>query len=257
MKDSPDRFIALEGGHNFRDIGGYPTGEGKVVARGRIYRSGTMSELTDDDHAMLETLGLQLVCDFRSTGERTRRPSRFPSIPSYEIWCRDYDLSGGDLVMAMRHPDANANSSRRLMIETYRTLVYEQAPSYAELFRRIACGPLPLVFHCSAGKDRTGIAAALLLDLLGVSRQDIIDDYLLSDLFFARGCELVAKDPLGDELSAIAKEVWEPVMRADADYIRAMFEIVEARHGSIAQFVREELGIADDVIELIRKRLLD
>lgn len=257
MKDCSDRFVALEGGHNFRDIGGYPTVGGRFVARGRVYRSGTMSELTDGDHVVLEELGLQLVCDFRSTGERTRRPSRFPSIPSYEIWSRDYEISGADLVTAIRRPEADASSSRCLMIETYRTLVYEQAPSYAELFRRIACGPLPLIFHCSAGKDRTGIAAALLLDLLGVSRQDIIDDYLLSDLFFARGCALVAKDPLGDQLSTIAEEVWEPVMRADADYIRAMFETVEARHGSIARFVREELGIDDDVIERIRRRLLD
>lgn len=257
MKDCSDRFVALEGGHNFRDIGGYSTADGQMVARGLVYRSGTMSELTDGDHAVLEDLGLQLVCDFRSTGERTRRPSRFSSIPSFEIWCRDYDLSGGDLLMAMRHPNADANSSRRLMIETYRTLVYEQAPSYAELFRRIASGPLPLVFHCSAGKDRTGIAAALLLDLLGVSRQDIVDDYLLSDLFFARGCELVAKDPLGDQLSTIAKEVWEPVMRADADYIQAMFETMETRHGSTTQFLREELGLTDDIIELVRARLLN
>lgn len=251
-----DRIVPLEGGHNFRDIGGYPASDGRVVARGLVYRSGTLSELSDRDHATMDALGLQVICDFRSTRERERRPSRLPEAARYEIWTRDHPMSAGDLTEAMRRPDATPETSRILMIEAYRDLAYEQVPSYRELFRRIADGPLPLVFHCAAGKDRTGIAAALLLDLLGVARDAVLEDYAITDRFFARGCELVAKDPFGTKLAGIDQRIWEPMMRADPAYLAAMFETVEARHGSGEGFIRDELGLDDAGIAAIRKRLL-
>ncbi|AMK19873.1 MULTISPECIES: tyrosine-protein phosphatase [Sphingobium] len=251
-----DRVIPLEGGHNFRDIGGYRTQDGRTVAKGLVYRSGTMSELSDCDHAALDALGLQVICDFRSTRERNRRPSRLPDAATYEIWSRDHQMSAGDLTEAMQHADATPEKSRQLMIEAYHDLAYEQAPSYRELFQRLAYGTLPLVFHCAAGKDRTGVAAALLLDLLGVSRDQVIEDYKLTDQFFSRGCELVTKDPIGNKLANVAREIWEPMMRADPGYLTAMFDTIEARHGSAEGFIREELALDDAGIAAIRTRLL-
>jgi protein-tyrosine phosphatase len=251
-----DRVVLLEGGHNFRDIGGYRSADGRMVARGLVYRSGTLSELTDRDHGVMDALGLALICDLRSTRERERRPSRLPHAAQYEIWTRDHPMSAGDLTEAMRRHDATPETSRALMIEAYRELVYEQIPSYRELFRRIADGPLPLLFHCAAGKDRTGIAAALLLDLLGVARADVLADYAITDRFFARGCALVAKDPFGTRLAGIDQRIWESMMRADPAYLTAMFETVEARHGSGERFMRDELGLDAAAIGAIRERLL-
>lgn len=255
MTDS-DRIVPLDGGHNFRDIGGYPTGDGRHVARGLIFRSGTMSELSDRDHAILDGLGLKVICDLRSTSERRRRPSRLPAVTQYEIWSRDHHMSAGDLTEAMRRPDATAESVRGRMIHAYRSLAYEQAPSYRELFLRMANGPLPLVFHCAAGKDRTGIAAALLLDLLGVDRARIFADYVLTDEFFARGCQLVASDPVGDRLANVDPAIWQPMMRADPAYLAAMFVELEIRHGTVAAFIRDELDLDDEVIAALRARLL-
>ncbi|NWK98286.1 protein-tyrosine-phosphatase [Sphingobium lactosutens] len=251
-----NRVVPLEGGHNFRDIGGYRARDGRTVATGLVYRSGTMSELSDRDHAVLDTLGLQVICDFRSSRERSRRPSRLPEAATYEIWSRDHQMSAGDLTEAMRHPGATPEKSRQLMIEAYHDLAYEQAPSYRELFQRIAYGSLPLVFHCAAGKDRTGVAAALLLDLLGVSRDQVLADYTQTDQFFSRGCELVTKDPIASNLSGVAREIWEPMMRADPAYLGAMFDTIEARHGSAEGFIREELALDDDGVAAIRTRLL-
>ncbi|MGK2908217.1 MAG: tyrosine-protein phosphatase [Sphingobium sp.] len=251
-----DRIIPLEGGHNFRDIGGYPGVDGRMVARGLVYRSGTMSDLSDRDHAIIDALGLMVICDLRSTGERERRPSRLPQTARYEIWARDHPMSAGDLTETMRRPDATPETSRALMTNAYRELVYEQAPSYRELLLRIAQGPLPLVFHCAAGKDRTGIAAALLLDLLGVSRDLVVTDYVLTDRCFDRGCELMAKDPFGSKLVGIDQQIWEPIMRADPAYLTAMFETIEVRHGSAGNFIRQVLEIDDDKIAVIRERLL-
>lgn len=251
-----DRVVPLEGGHNFRDLGGYATREGRTVARGLVYRSGTMAELSDSDHAMLDAIGLKVVCDFRSTNERKRRPSRFPAVAQFEIWSRDHGMSAGDVTGALREPGATAETARAHISEAYRELAYEQAPSYRELFSRIAYGPLPLVFHCAAGKDRTGIAAALLLDLLGVERDVIMQDYALTDRFFARGCELIAKDPFGAKLAGIDPGVWEPIMRADPAYLAIMFETIDARHGSGEGFLRDELELTDADIAIIRERLL-
>ncbi|MFT4052922.1 MAG: tyrosine-protein phosphatase [Novosphingobium sp.] len=251
-----DRVIAMEGGHNFRDLGGYPTIDGRRVARGRVYRSGTMSELSDADHALMAQLGLQVVCDLRSTEERQRRPSRLPQVATFEIWARDHEMSAGDLTRVARLPDARPDHVRSVMIEAYRSLPYEQAPSYRELFLRIASGALPLVFHCAAGKDRTGIVAALLLDLLGVSRADVLEDYALTDRFFARGCALVSQDPIGNRFAGIDPAIWEPMMRADPAYLATMFETLEQRHGSAQGFLRDELGLSPGDLESVRHRLI-
>jgi len=252
----PDRVVPLTGGHNFRDIGGYATTDGRMTAWRRIYRSGTMAELNETDHAILNDLGLRVICDFRTTEERTRRPSRLPAAESFEIWARDYDHSGANLIDVMRRPGATVASSREQLIKLYHTLAYEQAPALRELFLRIAQGPLPLVFHCAAGKDRTGVAAALLLDLLSVPRDTILEDYTLTDRFFERGCRLVREDPIGNRLADVDPQIWQPMMRADPAYLASMFDTLEKRHGSARDFLREEIGVDKDMGETIRERLL-
>lgn len=252
----PARVVALAGGHNFRDIGGYPTADGRTVAWGRVFRSGTMVALSDADHLHLNTLGLRVICDLRSTRERDRRPSRLPSDASFEVWFREHETSTADLVTHLHAPDANAADTRQRIIALYPDLAYEQVPSYRELFARLAYGELPLLFHCAAGKDRTGIAAAILLDILGVSREIIREDYAFTDLFFERGCKMMLEDPAGEGLHDLDPQIWAPMMRADPAYLDAVFTTLEQRHGSSAGFLHDEIGLDADGIEAIRERLL-
>jgi protein-tyrosine phosphatase len=258
IDDGPaaNRIIPLSGGHNFRDIGGYRTIDGRMTAWGLVYRSGTMASLDASDHAVLDKLGLRTVCDFRTTAERIKRPSLFAPDAGFEIWARDHDMSGADLVTAFSHAEANRDRSRERMIELYHEIADEQAPTYRELFRRLADGALPLVFHCSAGKDRTGVAAALLLDLLGVPRATVIEDYEMTDLFIEKLADIIRQDPIGDRLADIDPEIWAPMLRADAAYLHAMFAAMEKRFGSARGFLREVIGVDDDMAERIRARLL-
>jgi protein-tyrosine phosphatase len=124
--------------------------------------------LTVGDIDVIDRLGIRLVIDFRATHERECWPSRgvFPT------WARDYDTSNADLGRMLRNPATTVDKCRATMVRTYRDLPEEQAESYTELFHRIAAGDLPILFHCAVGKDRTGVAAALLLALLGVSRDN-------------------------------------------------------------------------------------
>ncbi|MDB5702388.1 MAG: protein tyrosine/serine phosphatase [Sphingomonadales bacterium] len=252
----PKRVLPFAGGHNFRDIGGYPTRDGRTTAWGLVYRSGSMAALSDADHDLLGSLKLALVCDLRSTRERGMHPSRFPDTVDFEVWARDHNTSAGDVVEAIQKPEAHSGMAREMMIEMYKDLAYEQAESYIELFQRLAAGSLPLVFHCAAGKDRTGIAAAILLDMLGVEREAVVADYVMTDDFFDQLCEMVLADPIASKLAALDPAIWAPLMRADAAYVETMLDTITARHGSSEGFVREILGLGTDEIAAIRERLL-
>jgi protein-tyrosine phosphatase len=251
------RVAQLEGGHNFRDIGGYRTADGKRVRWGRVYRSGTMAMLTEADQAYMAEIGIRVICDFRSTKERQVRPTRWSESHAVVHWARDHDSSVGELVAAITHPEASAEAMRKRMIAAYRHLPYEQAESYREVFRRVADGDLPLIFHCAAGKDRTGIAAALLLTLLGVPRATVIEDYLLTERFFERGCHLVISDPTSSRFASVNPAIWEPMMRAETVYIEAMFDTLISRHGSIEAYLEGTLGVDAAMRERIRQELLE
>lgn len=256
MQSENTRLLAFKGAHNFRDMGGYPALDGRTTAWGRLYRSGTMVELSDEDHELLDELKLRLICDLRSTRERSVKPSRLPEKREFEIWAREHRTSAADVVEAIQSPEAHDGLGVELMRELYRELPYEQSESYAVLFERIAQGDLPLVFHCTAGKDRTGVAAALLLDLLGVPREVIVEDYVLTDLSFDNLRRLVLSDPEMGRLKDYDQRLWEPLLRADPTYLDALFETIETCHGTSEDYAREVLEISANQVAAIRRALL-
>ena len=256
MQSDKTRLVAFKGAHNFRDMGGYPAADGKHTAWGRLYRSGTMVELSDEDHGLLHQLELRLICDLRSTRERTAKPSRLPAAPSFEVWAREHRTSAADVVEAIQSPQAHDGLGVELMTELYRELPYEQSDSYTVLFERIAQGDLPLVFHCTAGKDRTGVAAALLLDLLGVPRDIIVEDYVLTDHSFDNLRRIVLSDPEMSALKDYDQRLWEPLLRANPAYLDALFETIETCHGTTGDYVREVLDLSTEQVAAIRQALL-
>lgn len=256
MTDHLQRIINFAGGHNFRDMGGYPAADGLAVGWGRVYRSGSMVNLSRADHDLLNQLGLRLICDLRSTRERRERPSHLPANPDFEIWFRDHRTTAADVVQAVQSPQAHEGLGHELMADLYRELPYEQAESYKVLFRRIASGDMPLVFHCTAGKDRTGVAAALLLDVLGVARDVVVQDYTLTDQFFDKLKELVLADPDMQGLVDFDPKLWEPLLHANAAYLDALFDMIDTRHGSSANYMRDVLGLQPADITAIRENLL-
>jgi protein-tyrosine phosphatase len=251
------RIVQLEGGNNFRDIGGYRTKTGQMVKTGLVYRAGSLAGLTDADMRQVARLGIKLVCDLRSNRERSNRPSRWAEDYPISFWSRDHEMSAGDLIKKLlRDPDASDEVMRAQMVATYRELPYEQAESYKAMFRQIAEGELPLLFHCTAGKDRTGIAAALLLELLGVPRETIIEDYMLTEVFFDHILKLIAADPYFGE-GKIETSVVKPLVSAERLYLETMYETLEHDHGSVAGYMRDRLDVDEELAEAIRARLLD
>jgi len=183
---------------NFRDIGGAKVLDGRVVNRGLWYRGAALNDATDADLAQLRRLGIGLIFDLRSTGESTGRPDRLPAGVAYRNVpaVRSLEETGQELLDWGRFVRQLNESAEVLAAVEYS----QHGPDsiYAEMIRHpaafnalfhelLARPDRPVYVHCSAGKDRTGVASALLLRLLGVARQDVLADYLLS-----------AKNPLPD-----------------------------------------------------------
>lgn len=253
------RLLPLEGGRNFRDIGGYATADGKHVAWGKVFRSGSMASLTPADYTYLDRLGIKTVCDLRTNDERANEPNAWVKAAKLNYWTRDYATSGGDLGK-MFSKDTTAAQMKQTMMDLYRKLPDEQADGYREIFRQLAAGDVPLAFNCSAGKDRAGTAAALILSALGVPDETVFADYALSDRMLAQSATHQAvstdKDSPWAALAKMPREVLAPLMASDPDYIRAAFTAIREKHGSIDAYLRDELGVTPDQLTDIRSRLL-
>jgi len=257
------RVLPLEGGRNFRDLGGYAGANGKRVGWGRVFRSGVLANLTDADYDYLEHLGIEVICDFRSSEERTEETTnwRGSSTPKIVSWGYSNSREGaGNLFDG----DLTAEKMRGVMIEMYTKIPYQHADKYATMFRHLAEGRTPLLFHCSAGKDRAGTGAALLLTALGVNRETVIQDYAMSDDIVdyeeAFSEELNNAEEDGGIMAALAKlspEVRAPLFSSDPAYIKSMFEALEANHGSVEGFIKSEMDVTEKTLAQMRKNLLE
>jgi protein-tyrosine phosphatase len=251
------RLPKLAGGLNFRDLGGYATIDGRHVRWSKLYRSGTTYAITDEDMACIASYGIRFAFDLRSKTERHRHRSKLDGVADIEYRFLEHDKLEGDLTRYLKMPNKRPEQSRALMMSLYKKLPHEFRGAYRALFVHIANGDLPLVFNCTAGKDRTGVAAALVLTVLGVPRETVIDDYVLTEQFFDQSCEVIVRGTRDSPLSGVEREIWEPLMRADAAYLRGMFDELAATNGSVDRYLEDELGLTHTMIERIRVNLLD
>lgn len=250
---SSERFVVLEGGRNFRDVGGYRTADGRVVKRGVLYRSGSMGKLTAAGQQRLARLHIAQIVDLRTTTER--RGDTFDIKAAYPgYWTRDYDHSLGDTRSVFSDP-ANLTAERMtaMMAGAYRTMPKEQAPSYRELFARLQSGKRPTVVNCTAGKDRTGIASALVLTALGVPYETVRQDFLLTN--GAPGMETLQAN-LSPAMAALPADVIAPVVGVDGSYLDTAFAQIRQDYGSVEGYLDKELGVGPAQIAALRARML-
>lgn len=248
-----ERVLPLDGGVNFRDVGGYRTGDGRAVRWGRVYRAGSLAELTVEDVAYLGRLGLRLSCDLRSAEEVERRPDRLP--PDVTVLSRPIAAEVGRLrrvwaLFRLRH------RIQELLQNAYTIMLDQNGPLMAEIIR-LASDPtnLPLVIHCTAGKDRTGLAAALLLLALGVPEQTVIADYTLSN----RAFDVLAgrMRPEMERLYAFGfGEVQvRPFLLAEARTLAGALAHLRRRYGSVEWYLLRS-GLDEATLERARETLL-
>lgn len=247
-----ERVVALEGGRNFRDLGGYETADGRRLKWGKLYRSGSMGGLTDAAYARLAELGVRFICDLRTSFEREEHPVDWGRVPNLSYWTRDYQLSFGDMRKLFASGQLSVEDARAAMVKAYQHLPFEQAPSYTELFRRMAAGEAPLVFNCSAGKDRTGVAAALILSALGVPEETILEDFLLTNATLDRA--MMMRRPQMSNMDAAVATV---LLSVEPEYIHAALAAVREAHGSVPGYLEARLGVSADDLRSIEALFLE
>ncbi len=252
-----ERLLPLDGTQNFRDLGGYEA-EGRGRVRwGRVFRSDSLSSLSDADLDRLERIGLRLVCDFRGDAEVEEEPNRLAARAPFDYWRQplgDRSVQPAEWRRRFESGDFGEIDASWLT-RSYRGMIDECAPQLGAVLRRLAHEHgRPAVLHCTAGKDRTGVASALLLLLLGVSRELVLEDYALTGLytegrirsaerFFAgRGIELTqVRALLGSEPATLA----------------GALDHLDAAHGGAERWARERAGLSAAEVEALRAALLE
>lgn len=236
MSDSPARHLNLQGASNFRDLGGYPTADGRMTRWRQLFRSNHLGQLTAADVEIVRGLGVKRAFDFRGVEERTGGICRVSEITVHSLPIEP------TVVAALRAKLANgtlsAPAALEIMRESYRNYVRHNTHSFRALFSHLLEDHAPLVIHCTAGKDRTGFACALILHALGVPDEIIAEDYLLTNRFYRRDPSAAAELP---------EDVRDAIGNVEASYLAAGFEAVHAEYGDLETYIRDglRLGITE------------
>jgi protein-tyrosine phosphatase len=267
------RVLKIEGVINFRDLGGYQTNDGFTVSWGKIYRSAQLDRMTDQGAKDMASLGIKTVIDLRFSDETKRYPTMRHAVPDAEIlsWHEEFQDNGadkGDAIKRLWQQSLESNDPaqvREAMRLNYPKKLYSHQAIYKKMLMRLVEQQTPLVFHCAAGKDRTGVAAALILSLLGVSDELIIEDYLLTQAetenllssFHAGGASgPQANSDFQQKLASYPRALVQPVFDADLSYITTLMDYVSEQYGSFNQYASRVLGFDADDVARLRQRLL-
>jgi len=251
-----ERKLPLEGPRNFRDLGGYPTQGGRRVRWGQIFRADSLAELTDADIAYLGRIGLARVIDLRGELEVSERPNRLAGRAGFDyvqLPIGDGDLSPAEWARRFEAGEFGEIDASWLVRGYLRTLD-ERAQRVGGVLSALAAAPSPAVFHCTAGKDRTGVVSALLLLLLGVPRDVVIGDYSLTALY--TGNRIPAADQWFAE-RGIDPEQAAHVLASRREAMEETLAHLDEAHGGVERFVREKAGLGDVEVRALREWLIE
>ena len=255
------RRLPLDGAHNFRDLGGYETQDGRRLRWGVLYRSDALADLSDDDLAYLGRLGLRRVVDFRSPLERERDADRLPESPDLEVSLRPISgdaLDPSELQDRLLSGDASGAELASLLIDANRAFVTDFSDVYSAFLRELADAQrLPLLFHCTAGKDRAGFAAAVALLAVGVSRETVMSDYLLTNGYSAEHTQRMLRIIHWASFFRSDPDSVRPLFEARPEYLQAAFDTIDAEYGSVDAYLREGLAVDAALRARLRANLLE
>jgi len=250
-----ERFVPLVGAVNFRDIGGYKTESGKRVLPGKVFRSDELSELSDTDLLTLKEIGLRWIFDLRNKREVSKKMDRIPPDAPFEyahtpIYEKEPKREYLPIILFKRHKLGEA------LAERYFYMIEKRAEAFGKILSYFADPKnFPIVYHCTAGKDRTGIITALILSILGVPEETIVADYSLSNLGFDHYFKEFVEDQRHAAMG-VRDEEFQGFFVVQPDWIKNILDHLHEKYGSVERYLIEKANMDQMTIERIRMNLL-
>ncbi|MDR2244637.1 MAG: tyrosine-protein phosphatase [Burkholderiales bacterium] len=241
MKTTPE--FHLQGGVNFRDLGGCRMADGRTVKPGLLFRSGVLDELTTEDVEILAALPVTHVLDYRDEAEARRKPDPLWQGVQYEcVPANPGCWENGASPMQLLSYTVDELQASAFMKDLYQRLPFGN-PAYRRLLRLLCASETPcLVQHCAIGKDRTGVGSAIVLLALGATRQTVVEDYMATETSLAsyreRWLATVDRHRMGEKYNALIC-----VFSARETFIEATLDAMESRYGDISGYLQEEFGL--------------
>lgn len=223
-----NRLLPIEGAYNVRDLGGYATTDNKTVKKEIVFRSGDLNLLTDDDLNYLSNIPLITTIDFRTPAEIEAAPDRKPASLKNQYF---FPIDTGSII---NFKNMTKEMLPELLVLGNESFVNDCQPLFRQFFEVLMSSQnAPLLLHCSAGKDRAGFASALFLSSLGVDRETIIQDYLLTNEYLQDKYEsLITSMP-----------ILTPLLEAKREYIEAAFNEIDKNYGGIEKYLTDNLDV--------------
>lgn len=262
----PNRLLDINSGHNFRDLGGYQTVDGRTIKWRQLLRTGSLAELNDADLTTLASIPVTQDIDLRGQAEVRQMPDRVPQTATYyhlPVFDEDEtDASHSNEEIAQRMQEEGNGYRRMLKVYSRMVTIPSAKRAFQQLFTHLLTNQSgATLFHCTAGKDRTGMAAFLILSALGVPRETILDDYLLTNS--------VTKDFREDWLAQMKKELPQTpateilinnrraLASVNADYLNTAITAIENQYGDVQHYLTDYLELSDDQLHQLRDRYLE
>ncbi|MFA6060467.1 MAG: tyrosine-protein phosphatase [Taibaiella sp.] len=249
LSDSSQRLLHVKGGMNFRDIGGYKTVDGREVVWGRVYRSAAINKLTDDDVALMDKKNIHTVVDFRGNAEAAAAPDRLAAGTDYTL-----SPAGSDSL-----PDASKMVVLLKQGNFLEKLYGDEGVQYfGDRYRPLFVKLLSLdnnealMYHCTGGRDRTGMASALFLYILGVPQATISADFVASNVYLKPMMSQMMA-PMA-KMSGLTEDAIAKEMELRPELIDTFFSAIRKRYGSIEKFLQQEMGIGIKEVALLKQR---
>ncbi|THT95391.1 tyrosine-protein phosphatase [Lampropedia puyangensis] len=242
----PPRHIPFQGVSNFRDLGGYTTQDQRQLQWKKIYRSDRPSDFTVQDLQQFAALGIARSIDFRGAAEAHIHNYSIPQLQRIEIPIEPKVVQSLQSLVTEGNA-LNAATAHLLMEQTYSAFASHNTAQYSAFFDTLLATDSPILFHCTAGKDRTGFAAALLLEALGVDRATIMQDYLLTNSLYKR---------VATPHTTLPEEVLSVLWRVAPSFLDAAYQEIDQQYGSMPNYLRHELGLTPEAQLELKHRYL-
>ena len=252
VADSSQREVKLQGVVNFRDIGGYPTNDGRHVKWGKIYRSAELSHVTAGGLDTLAQLKISYIADFRGPNEVKTAPDKVPAAATRVSLPAGSEHTGDSTYMRQMLQSAK-DSGLVPFYSDIRFLGERYKPLFSALLEVNADSAV--LFHCTAGKDRTGIAAALILYALNVDQHKIMEDYLASDYYRRKETERSIKGMM--MMYKLDEPTARNLMGVKESYLAATFNAITAKYGTVDNYLETVMGLTAAKRALLRKKFLE